>query len=373
MSAPMPRPARMIRTTLSSRTCSLAHPAWQQDWRNAATQATPVLHSRAEPAKRGTRSDPLRVVGPAYPRTPWATRRRRARRSASSSPPAARGSPPPTPAFPRRAAASRVKGLRREEVALLAGVSPEYYVRLERGQATGPSAGVVDAVAEVLGLDGDERAHLGRLLAALTPEARKRGAGSRRRSRSHRACGCCSTRWTSYQRCGVRRPLRHPRRQRAGAGALSRRSTTCPGGPTAPLPCCCNQPRARGLFPEWERIAGDTVAMLRIEAGRHPDDPELMELIGQLSTRSAEIPHPLGRGRRPGAPRRHQGLPAPAHGRGPRFRSRPAHQHHQRPGARRVHPAAREPRGQRNAPAGQLERRGQSECEPDSRNRRPDT
>src|SRR6185369_16193799 len=68
----------------------------------------------------------------------------------------------------------RVKGLRREEVALLAGVSPEYYIRLERGQATGPSASVVEAVADVLRLDDDERAHLGRLLAALTPEARRR-------------------------------------------------------------------------------------------------------------------------------------------------------------------------------------------------------
>ncbi|HSU11808.1 MAG TPA: transcriptional regulator, partial [Pseudonocardia sp.] len=47
-----------------------------------------------------------------------------------------------------------------------------------------------------------------------------------------------------------------------------------------------DEPRARDLFPEWERIAGDTVAMLRTETGRHPDDPELIELIGQLSTRS---------------------------------------------------------------------------------------
>src|SRR4051812_38674294 len=75
--------------------------------------------------------------------------------------------------LPPQGTRRRVKGLRREEVALLAGVSPEYYVRLERGQATGPSAGVVDAVADVLRLDADERAHLGRLLAALTPEARK--------------------------------------------------------------------------------------------------------------------------------------------------------------------------------------------------------
>ena len=68
----------------------------------------------------------------------------------------------------------RVAGLRREEVAMLAGISVEYYVRLERGQATGPSAGVVDGIAQALRLGDDERAHLDRLLAELTPEARKR-------------------------------------------------------------------------------------------------------------------------------------------------------------------------------------------------------
>src|SRR4051812_25704117 len=72
------------------------------------------------------------------------------------------------------AARRRVAGLRREEVAMLAGISVEYYVRLERGQATGPSAGVVDGVARVLRLGDDERAHLDRLLAELTPEVRTR-------------------------------------------------------------------------------------------------------------------------------------------------------------------------------------------------------
>jgi hypothetical protein len=62
---------------------------------------------------------------------------------------------------------------------------------------------------------------------------------------------------------------------------------TKPGGPTAPASCFSTSRGLGDLFPEWDRIAGDTVAMLRIEAGRHPDDPELLELIGQLSTRSA--------------------------------------------------------------------------------------
>src|SRR4051794_19053824 len=68
----------------------------------------------------------------------------------------------------------RVPGLRREEVAMLAGISVEYYVRLERGQATGPSPGVVEGVAQALRLGDDERAHLDRLLAELTPAIRKR-------------------------------------------------------------------------------------------------------------------------------------------------------------------------------------------------------
>src|SRR3954453_15831922 len=78
----------------------------------------------------------------------------------------------------------RVPGLRREEVAMLAGISVEYYVRLERGQATGPSPGVVEGrrqaprvwggVAQALRLGDDECAHLARLLAELTPAIRKR-------------------------------------------------------------------------------------------------------------------------------------------------------------------------------------------------------
>jgi hypothetical protein len=59
-----------------------------------------------------------------------------------------------------------------------------------------------------------------------------------------------------------------------------------PGRPNSARFLFLDEPRARDLFPEWERIAGDTVAILRTEAGRHPDDPELIELIGQLSTRS---------------------------------------------------------------------------------------
>jgi transcriptional regulator with XRE-family HTH domain len=177
-----------------------------------------------------------------------------------------------------------VKGLRREEVALLAGVSPEYYVRLERGQATGPSAGVVDAVADVLRLDDDERAHLNRLLAALTPEARRRSRVAAKDpvtpgirvlldALDHLPAVVFNGRLDVLAVNTLGRALYAP-------------MYDLPGRPNSARFLFLDEPRARDLFPEFDRIAGDTVAILRTEAGRHPDDPELIELIGQLSTRS---------------------------------------------------------------------------------------
>ena len=186
--------------------------------------------------------------------------------------------------LPPQSTRRRVKGLRREEVALLAGVSPEYYVRLERGQATGPSAGVVDAVADVLRLDADERAHLDRLLAALTPEARKRSRTAAKdpvtpgvrvllESLDHLPAVVFNGRLDLLATNTLGRVLYAP-------------VYDLPGRPNSARFLFLDELRARDLFPEWERIAGDTVAMLRTEAGRHPDDPELVELVGQLSTRS---------------------------------------------------------------------------------------
>jgi transcriptional regulator with XRE-family HTH domain len=178
----------------------------------------------------------------------------------------------------------RVKGLRREEVALLAGVSPEYYIRLERGQATGPSAGVVESVASVLRLDDDERAHLDRLLAALTPEARKRrttavkdtvrpGIRVLLDSIEHLPAVVFTSRLDVLAVNDLGRALYGPMFDSDGPVNSARF-------------LFLEEPAARRLFPEWERIADDTVSILRIEAGRRPDDPALIALVGQLSTRS---------------------------------------------------------------------------------------
>ena len=186
--------------------------------------------------------------------------------------------------LPPQGTRRRVKGLRREEVALLAGVSPEYYVRLERGQATGPSAGVVDAVAGVLRLDDDERAHLDRLLAALSPEARKR---SRVAAKDPVTPG---VRVLLDSLDHLPAVVFNGRLDLLAVNALGRALYApvfdLPGRANSARFLFLDEPRARDLFPEWDRLAGDTVAILRIEAGRHPDDPELIELIGQLSTRS---------------------------------------------------------------------------------------
>ncbi|MEV0707980.1 helix-turn-helix domain-containing protein [Nocardia aurea] len=190
--------------------------------------------------------------------------------------------------LPETGTRRRVKGLRREEVALLAGVSPQYYIRLERGRATGPSPSVVAAIAAVLRLDDDERTHLDRLLAALTPEGRKRprtaptatispGVQVLLDSIIHLPAVVVNGRLDLLAANDLGRALY--------AGMLD---TDNPVDNSARF-VFLDEPAARDLFPEWERVAADTVSILRIEAGRHPDDPELIALIGQLSTRSREF------------------------------------------------------------------------------------
>jgi transcriptional regulator with XRE-family HTH domain len=191
---------------------------------------------------------------------------------------------PATAGLPAGGTRRRVKGLRREEVALLAGMSPEYYIRLERGQATGPSPGVVESVAAVLRLDDDERSHLDRLLAALVPEARKRPRTGTKETVSP------GIRVVLDSLHDLPAVVFNSRLDIVATNALGRAlyapSFDSDEPANAALFLFLDEHRARRLFPQWERIASDTVSILRIEAGRRPDDPNLVALIGRLSTRS---------------------------------------------------------------------------------------
>ncbi|UBU15877.1 helix-turn-helix transcriptional regulator [Nonomuraea gerenzanensis] len=171
----------------------------------------------------------------------------------------------------------RVRGLRREEVAQLAGVSTDYYVRLEQGRERHPSAQVVDALARALELEEDAATHLHQL-------SRPAPAGRRPRAR----------------------------REQVGPG-LVRMMAAWPHTPAVVLGRCLTvlaaNPLGRALFaghahsddlvrlvfldldardfyPDWDRVAADTVGGLRSAAGTDYDDPRLVEVVGELSLKS---------------------------------------------------------------------------------------
>ena len=180
----------------------------------------------------------------------------------------------------------RVPGLRREEVALLAGVSADYYIRLERGNTAGVSEQVLDAIARALQLDEPERAHLFDL-------ARAQQTTHRRRRRSG----------VQHVRPGVQRMLdaltvapafvRNGRMDILGVNqlgfALYSEMFANPRRPTNSARFTFLDPCANAFFIDWEKTADDCVAVLRSEAGRDPHDTDLSNLIGELSTQSEEF------------------------------------------------------------------------------------
>ncbi|KUL38512.1 helix-turn-helix transcriptional regulator [Actinoplanes awajinensis] len=179
----------------------------------------------------------------------------------------------------------RVSGLRREEVAMLAGVSVDYYTRLERGNLSGVSDSVLEALARALQLDEAERVHLFDLArAANTSAAASRG---RRRPGSLLRPGVqvlldAMTMAPAYVRNG--------RLDVLGANQLGRAVFAPLFATAAPVPNLARfiflDPAAQTFYVGWEQLAADTVALLRAEAGRDPYDRGLTDLIGELSTRS---------------------------------------------------------------------------------------
>ncbi|MFF2438787.1 helix-turn-helix transcriptional regulator [Streptomyces sp. NPDC058107] len=181
----------------------------------------------------------------------------------------------------------RVPGLRREEVALLAGVSIDYYVRLERGHLAGASEEVLDSLAGALQLDDAERAHLYDLARA----AAKRPARRAKRARGPLPDSAVRV-LNSMTDCPAF--IRNGRLDVLATNPLGRAlySPLYSSGARQPVNLARFQfldPAGPEFFPRWEESVNTTVSLLRTEAGRAPGDSELTGLIGELVTRSDEF------------------------------------------------------------------------------------
>jgi transcriptional regulator with XRE-family HTH domain len=180
----------------------------------------------------------------------------------------------------------RVSGLRREEVASLAGISIQYYTRLERGDAIGVSESVIEGIAQALQSDEAERLHLLDLLrTAGTTRARRRGPARQRvRPTVQRVLDSMS---------GTPAFVLSGRLDVLAANALGHALYSPIYADVVSPPNLARfvflDPHATEFFRELDKVANDTVAMLRAEAGRDPYDRRLTDLIGELSTRSDEF------------------------------------------------------------------------------------
>ena len=180
----------------------------------------------------------------------------------------------------------RVPGLRRSEVADLAGVSVEYYAQLERGNLAGVSDSVLDALARALQLDEAEREHLRDLARAAGPARR---SGRRPPAQQVRPSIARTLRGMTEVPAIVQNGRLDVLATNPLAQALYAPVFADPARPANLARFTFLNPHARTLWGNWAGVADDTVAMLRTEAGRDPFDKELTDLVGELSTRSNEF------------------------------------------------------------------------------------
>lgn len=176
----------------------------------------------------------------------------------------------------------RVPGLRREEVALLAGVSVDYYTRLERGEISGASDSVLDALARALQLDDAETAHLFDLARPQTGSPVHRAT----RPKTHQIRPSIQRLMDSM----ISAPaiLRNNYFDYIGANALARALYAPVFAHKRPNSArfAFLDPAAQSFYVEWEKTTGDLVSTMRGEAGRSPTDDRLVQLVGELSTQS---------------------------------------------------------------------------------------
>ena len=178
----------------------------------------------------------------------------------------------------------RVEGLRREEVAQLAGVSTDYYTRLEQGRDLSPSDAVLDALASAFDLDEAGRAHLQHLAHPVRPRKRRTTTVQRVRP----AVRSMLDSWTEQPGFVIGR-----RGDVLATNALTRALIAdfdaMPHKDRNLTRWILLDPAARELYVDWAQIASEMVAILRLDAGAHPDDPRTTELVGELAMKSPEF------------------------------------------------------------------------------------
>jgi transcriptional regulator with XRE-family HTH domain len=181
----------------------------------------------------------------------------------------------------------RVPGLRREEVAVLAGVSTDWYTRLEKGHITGVSEDVLEAVARALQLDEAERTYLfdlARAAARPTRTPQRRGGKAQIQPR---------VQWMLDSMTGSAAFVANGRLDIVATNslgwALHAPMFDSPRRPANFARFQFLDPQARDYYQDWDGAANITVALLRAQAGRRPHDTQLRELVGELSTVSEEF------------------------------------------------------------------------------------
>lgn len=182
----------------------------------------------------------------------------------------------------------RVAGLRRAEVASLAGLSPEYYAKIERGDIGGASAAVLDSISSALRLNDTERAHLLDLARAVDgiPTANR----LRRKSAARVFSSRPSLSWALDSLVDSVAFVRNPQHDILATNPLGRAFYAPLIGDGGRVPNLARfqflDPASRDFYPDWDLFADMCVAILRSEVGRDPHDRALQELVGELSSRS---------------------------------------------------------------------------------------
>ncbi|MFF4351544.1 helix-turn-helix domain-containing protein [Streptomyces sp. NPDC001530] len=178
----------------------------------------------------------------------------------------------------------RVPGLRREELAQLAGVSVAYYTRLEQGNGRNVSAEVLDAIARALRLSDAEHAHLTHL---AKPKQHKK----KQPARPQQVRGALRQLLDAFD--GVPAYITG---RRSDILVWNRMAAAVFGDWSELAPQERNwarmvflKPEYHELFVDWEQKAIDIVCLLRMDAGCHPDDPRLSALVGELSVKSEDF------------------------------------------------------------------------------------